>query len=273
MPDELDTVPIGGLRARLAANTPVLGMWAIVPSPGLVEIAAASGLDFVILDCEHGNWVGESLENGIRACHAAKRTDGKRCAAFVRVAGCHPEPIQTALDLGADGIIVPRVDSFEAAQQVLQFMRYAPDGSRGFNPFTRGNGYGTTANATEAASQSVVSCLIIENRAAWDALPEILGLPDLDVVYLGVYDMSVELGVPGEIDHPEVMRFVHEATAQIVQAGKTVGLLVHDIGPPAEKFLTAGVRFFVLSVDSFLFGRIIRQAVGLFEQAGKGIVS
>ena len=120
------------LRAKLAAGRTLAGIWSVIPSAPLVGTLAASGFDFVILDAEHGGYDFGSLDAAITACE-----DGG-ASPLVRSPGADAFFIQRALDLGADGVVVPQVADEAAAARAVAMMHYAPLGTRGYNPFTRG---------------------------------------------------------------------------------------------------------------------------------------
>jgi 4-hydroxy-2-oxoheptanedioate aldolase len=238
---------------KLASGQPVLGIWSIINSPMVSEIAASSGLDFQILDMEHGVFDVASLDHSIRACESAG------CSPLVRVAGLQPAAIQTCLDLGAHGIIVPQVKDHRSAAEVVMATRYSPGGIRGFNPFTRAGGYAGVINDTTPKLKDGfgLTSIIVENRSAYDDLDRILEVPGLDLVYLGVYDMSVALGCAGDTKHPAISRFVESSIPRIRKASKAAGLMVTDLRE-LPKYLDLGANFIVYGVDSF----IIREAMG-----------
>lgn len=172
----------------------------------------------------------------------------------------NPFSVQSALDAGAVGVIVPQIANYEAACAAVEMIRYAPRGVRGFNPFTRAARYGRGGGGTD--DESVLAGLIIENKTAFDDLERIVSIPELDIVYLGVYDMSVALGCAGDVHHPEVIAFVEAAIPVILEGGKTVGLMIHDTNAILY-YAALGVRFFVYSVDTIVIGRSFeRLAVG-----------
>jgi len=250
------------VREKIASGQPVLGIWSIINSPMVSEIAASSGLDFQILDMEHGVYDTGVLSASILACESVG------CSPLVRVAGLLPTAIQTCLDLGAHGIIVPQVKDHQTAEEVVKATRYSPAGTRGFNPFTRSGSYsGVISNETPKLKDGFgLTSIIIENRSAYDDLDRILAVPGLDMVYLGVYDMSVALGCSGDTGHPSVSRFVESAIPRIRKAGKVAGMMVTDLGR-MPKYLDLGANFMVYSVDSFIIREAMAAAVSGFSRA------
>ncbi len=239
------------LRQKLAAKTPVVGIWSLIPSPTLAEIVGQAGMDFQILDCEHGFYDLPALESSIRASEAAG------CAPLVRMSGPSPAAIQSVLDLGAQGIVMPQLKSAEAARDFLRSLRFGPEGTRGLNPFTRAGGYGQV----KMPEDSALSGVLLENRELYEHLDELLALPSLDFVYLGVYDMSAALGVAGEVDHPAVTAFVADAILRAHRAGKTVAVMAKTEAEVAW-FLEMGAGMIVYAVDTYVISRALREAVG-----------
>ena len=248
------------LKEKLAKNQPILGIWSIIPSPILTEVMGVSGLDFQILDMEHGAFDLTALDNSIRACEAAG------CSPLVRVPGVAPFLIQSVLDLGAHGIIVPQIPDEEAAVAAVRCMKYAPEGTRGYNPFTRAAAYKNPPNnqTGKLNNNFSFSSLIIESLSAVSALDKILEIPNLDMVYLGVYDMAVALGCQGNVMDPLVQQFVKESIPRIRKAGKAAGMMVMST-QDMEKALSLGANFLVYAVDTFVIHRTVREACNAFR--------
>lgn len=123
------------LKSMLKADQAVLGIWSIISWLSIIESFGVGGIDFVILDMEHGIYNPESLGSCIHA------DEGVGCAPLVRVPGIDVSAVQWALDLGAHGIVVPQVSDFSEAIKAVEIIKYPPVGSRGYNLFTRAGGY------------------------------------------------------------------------------------------------------------------------------------
>lgn len=239
------------LKAKLASGQPVLGVWNVIAAPTVTEIFAMAGFDFGILDMEHGPFDLQALEAGVRACEAGGG------APLVRVPGVFPHLVQSALDVGAHGVVFPQIRSAADGRAAAAAARLPPHGTRGYNPFTRAGAYGGRPSGPDSrfAPDFPLTCLIVENLEATADLDAILAIPELDVVYLGVYDMSVALGHPGDTSAPAVVRFVEETAKRALAAGKHVGVMVKTPDEMARA-LDLGAGFLVYGVDSL----IIRQA-------------
>lgn len=249
------------LKAKLQTGQPVFGVWSILNAPAVTEIFATAGLDFQILDMEHGVYDMASLDAGVRAC------EGAGCAPLVRVPGLNPSAIQSCLDLGAYGVVVPQVAGEGEARRAVEACKFPPHGTRGFNPFTRAGNYGADIGGPSRKVDNAfgLTVVIVENLASYQELDRILEIPDLDVVYLGVYDMSAALGCMGEMSHPAVRTFVEDAAARTLKAGKAVGVMA---GKPEDiaYYLGLGARFIVYGVDSHVIYKAVRDGMASFQQ-------
>lgn len=178
------------LRARLHAREPMLhGVFLGIASPMVVEIACAAGPDFVCIDCEHGVIGPETLENMLRAASSVP--------ALVRVPGAEGPWIGQALDMGAAGVLVPRVSSVADARIAVAAARFPPEGVRGLGP-GRAAGYGRTIadHLVEARSETLVA-LQIETVGALDDLAAILAVPGVDLAFVGPADLGLGLKAAG----------------------------------------------------------------------------
>lgn len=229
------------------------GIWRILPSPALTELLAQAGLDFQILDCEHGSYDYQSLLMDIVAC------DLHRCRALVRVGGLDAVAVQRCLDLGAGGIVFPQLSTPGEFARAAAMMDYAPAGTRGFNPFVRAGDYGVPRAL--AARETRAWCVpIIETLAAVESVPEVLQLPRVDLIYIGSYDLSAQLGFPGDMNHPRLQVIIERILELCGQAGKPVGVmaLTEEAG---EAWRRRGVRALVHGVESHRFKQAIAAVV------------
>lgn len=246
-------------RSRLAEGKPVAGLWSLLPHAALNEMIGLAGFHFQILDMEHGPYDFGSLDTSIRACEVAG------VSPWVRIDGLNSVSTQRALDLGAHGILFPQVRNYDEAKQAAAFAKYPPRGVRGFNPFTRVSDYTLRgARDNRNADGFATVGILVENLTAWKDLPKILEIPDIDVVYLGAYDMSVALGAPGDMAHPELRRFLHESIPQIRAAGKAAGVMAKTKEECAD-FVARGANVIVSGVDTLLIGHALKGAVADFQ--------
>jgi 4-hydroxy-2-oxoheptanedioate aldolase len=238
------------LRQALAAKTVLYGTWVQTPSPEVVEILGWSGWDFVILDMEHGPYGPETVLHLIRAAEAGGTT------AFVRVPLSAPGQVGKVLDLGAAGIVSPGVTSAEAAAGAVSLTRFPPRGSRGSSPSTRQLHYSAIPFASLTADDSPQPLIVlqVEARLATSDLGSILAIEGLDVVFIGPYDLSTSLGLPGQFDHPKVREAISEIVDRAGERGVAVGIWVPD-AQAAHFWVDHGVRFVTVSNNELmLFG-------------------
>jgi len=250
------------LKTKLSRGQPIFGIWSIIPSPIAIEIFGLAGMDFQILDMEHGVFDLQALDAGIRACEAVD------CSPLVRVPGVAPFVIQSVMDLGAHGIVVPQVMDEDAARAAVHCMKYAPEGTRGYNPFTRAALYSNppTNETGKLNNRFGFSSVIIESEGAFKALDKILNIPDLDMIYVGIYDLAVALGCKGDTHNLRVVNLVEASVRRIRKAGKAAGMMVKT-QQEMEKALQLGANVLVFAVDTFLIHRAALEAVGLFRGA------
>lgn len=245
------------LKDKLQQGKTVMGTWSVIASPTVAEVLALAGLDFLIIDMEHGPTGLETAENMVRAAGL------HRCAPLVRVPGVDEAMILRALDIGAWGIVVPQIQSAEQARAVIRYAKYPPDGERGHSPFTRAGGFTHRDSAARMVwlNEQIFIGLLVEGMEGIAALPDILLLRDqIDLIYIGVYDLAKAIGHPGEIQHPEVIQAIQDCAQSIMAAGVTMGVLINDTAAlPALWDL--GVRFFAYQNDTGLLFEAVERAV------------
>jgi 2-keto-3-deoxy-L-rhamnonate aldolase RhmA len=247
------------LREALANKQVVFGTWVQTPSPEVVEILGWSGWDFVILDLEHGPYGAETLPQLIRAAEASG------IAPFVRVPLEAPEQVGKALDLGATGIVTPGVTSAEAGAERIRATRFPPLGTRSAALSTRQLHYSGLpfAELVKPGSPQPISVLQIEARLATSDLGSILGVQGVDVIFIGTYDLSTSLGLPGQFDHPTVRAAISEIVGRAAGSGIAVGLWVPD-ADSAKFWVGQGARFVTVANNELMLFRAasaLRQSV------------
>jgi len=219
-------------------NQPNNGIWRILPSPVVTEMLAQCGIDFQILDCEHGNYDQQTLLADLMAC------DIHGCAGYIRVSGTDKVEVQRCLDLGAKGIVFPGLQGLSDFERVAAWMDYAPTGNRGLNPFVRASSYGIQS-AAKVNSTSPLFIPIIETLEAVEQLDEILSISRIDLVYLGTYDLSAQLGCAGEMTNPKLVETIDRILRQCRKhhkASSTMALSPELAGALREKGVTAIVH-------------------------------
>lgn len=240
----------------------VIGTWCEIPSAYSADVIARAGMDFIIIDMEHGVMSLETAQNMVMAAHCAK------CVSFIRVPSIDESCILKALDTGVDGLIIPHVESVEDVRKIVDYSKFAPEGNRGFNPFIKAGNYGNIAkDYFSAENRRTMLGVILEGREAIENVGEIASSPHVDICYIGQYDISVALGCPGDIGNKKVIDAIEKAAKIINKHGKMAGCMVHEV-KEAEKMKEMGIRFIVYSVDTAVLGGTYRRFYG--EVEGKG---
>ncbi|MBI4184838.1 MAG: hypothetical protein HY521_12675 [Proteobacteria bacterium] len=240
------------LKARLKARRPVFGTWSHIPSLQTVEVIGAAGLDFIVFDMEHGPHSFTEMP----ALYCAAERSG--LVPITRVPSAGNSNILRTLDSGARGVIVPHVDSLESARLSLAAMRYGDSSeNRGVATLTRASMFDYRNEKAHLAGQNelVLSVLLIEDKGGLAALDDICRLPGLDVVFLGIYDLSQSLGMRGGFDHPRFREAFEGAVARVLGHGVAVGCYAADAAG-ARALVERGITFVTVSVD----GAVLRRA-------------
>lgn len=224
-----------------------IGIFAKSLDPAFIEIAGRSGLDFVIIDMEHGPVDIARVHDHVRALALTP------AQSFVRVPKLDPSLIGAALDSGADGILVPNIQNAEQARQAVNAARFHPEGSRGVCRFVRAAEFGRLPGTDyfPKANRAVLACQI-EGKQAVDRLDEILAVKGIDIVFIGPYDLSQSLGCPGEVDSPPVLEMVSQIARRASEKSMRVAAF-SDNSKLTQTLRDCGVTMIACSVDLEIF--------------------
>lgn len=222
----------------------VLGTWCDIPSSALANVVARAGLDFLIIDMEHGAMSYETALNMIMAA------ESENCSALIRVPRLDESNILRALDLGGSGIIVPHVECKEDCDLIVKYSKYFPLGERGYNPYIRAGSYhNNSLSELDQSNKEKVIAIIVEGKKAIENFDEILLNQSIDIIYIGIYDLSMSLGLPGEVTNPIVLNTMEDLLIRINNSGKIAGCMVHN-KEDIRKYKDLGVLFQVYKVDT-----------------------
>lgn len=208
------------MKEKLKAGEPVFGVSVMIPSPQIVEMVAAAGFDWVLLDCEHGTLTLESVELMAMAAEASGIT------AIARPVTRSAEHILQVLDRGVMGVQVPHVNTAAEAREVLAAVKYHPVGKRGLAAGTRSAVYdsiGTLADYVKAANDATLIAIQLEDKEAIDNIDELLKVDDIDVFFIGPSDLSQSMGHPGNPKAPPVAQAIESSFRKMVAARRTPG--------------------------------------------------
>jgi 4-hydroxy-2-oxoheptanedioate aldolase len=253
VPQAIHSVPtIRALKSRLRGGETLFGSLVSMPSPQLVQLLAGAGLDWLLIDLEHGAISVETAQSMIAATAVAP------CTPLVRIAWTVPWLAKPLLDGGAMGVVFPMVRSAEEARAAVSACRYAPDGDRGWGPFYAPSRWGLAPfDYTKAANDAVTVVLLIEHVDAVDHIDAILGVPGIDVAIIAPFDLSVSLGKPGAFDDPVFKSTVERAERAIHGSPAVLG----GVAPTPERakeLVGRGYRFVMLGYDTLIVDRAMR---------------
>ncbi|MCA0446063.1 MAG: hypothetical protein LCH54_07510 [Bacteroidetes bacterium] len=250
------------IKEKLAAGKSVIGTWAMIPSPETADILASSGLDFIIIDAEHGPISFETAQRMVMAC------ESKGCSPIMRVGGILEADILKALDIGVHGIQIPNVNSADDVKKIIHFSKYPPSGNRGFSPFTRAGNYSihSSKDQTIIANDNTLIAINIEGKEAIESIDEILAIKELDILFIGLFDLSKALGIPGQIDHPMLTDYLITLVYKINKAGKVAGTITTS-DKNISKFLGMGMRYIVHLVDCEMLRNSYTEMVNHFNSS------
>jgi 4-hydroxy-2-oxoheptanedioate aldolase len=243
---------INPVKDRLAAGGAAFGTLVSMPSPQLVQLVAAAGFDWVLIDLEHGAISVETAQAMIAASAVGP------CVPLVRVAWTVPWLAKPLLDGGALGVVWPMVRTAGEAREAVAACRYAPAGERGWGPFFAPARWGKAPfDYTAAADDAVLVAVLIEHVDAVTAIDEILAVPGLDVAVIAPFDLSVSLGKPGAFDDPPFVAAVERAERAIRASSVTLG----GVAPTPERaraLVGRGYRFIMCAYDVLIVDRALR---------------
>jgi 4-hydroxy-2-oxoheptanedioate aldolase len=215
--------PGAALRRRILAGETLFGVWASLGSPGSAELLGRAGYDWVVVDMEHGYTTESELLAHLTAI------EGSGSIALVRPQSGERLRIGRALDAGAAGIVVPRLDTADQVREAVTFLRYPPSGQRGVALLTRGARLGTVNHAGVAAlNDDIVGIVQIESPSALEAAEDFAAIDGVDVLFVGPADLSHSLGIPGQFVNPTYQDALKKVVAACRAHGKAPGILLYD---------------------------------------------
>ena len=240
-------------RARVRSDEPTLGTFVNLGSVLAAETCALAGFDWLLVDLEHGGGgedalVGQILAAGIHQVPVIVRVESAERIRSGRV-----------LDLGAAGVMFPRLDSADEVATAVRHLRYPPEGDRGVATYNRACAFGMRPDSVDTANDKVVGIVQIESLGALAEVEAIADIPGVDVLFVGPADLSHALGVPGMFAAPEFSA----ALAAVVCAARSAGISAGILAPDRDRALEcveAGFTFLAISSDSALLAAAARAA-------------
>jgi len=251
------------LKQKLENGRAVLGTWNTLGSPLVTEVLAQGGLDFQIIDLEHGPFNLDQVHLQVSACE-----NTSACTPLVRVPANEEWMVLQALDQGAHGVVVPHIPNGEAARDLVSSVKYHPLGGRGFTPISKAGGFTNrdASNYVKRANSSTVTVIIIESTEGLERLEDVVAEDGVDIIYFGAYDLSQVLGYPGDVRHPEVVKAIEKGVRVVSSAGKWAGGFVPQSKDDIKWLLDMGMRFITYQVDSNVLHAHVSDVSEWFDQ-------
>ncbi|MEA2021915.1 MAG: aldolase/citrate lyase family protein [Candidatus Caldatribacteriota bacterium] len=245
------------LKKILKEGKNVFGPFMKFTDPAAVEIMGFAGFDFVIIDAEHGPISMQSAQNMIRSAETANITP------IIRVSSNDEALILRALDIGAQGIEIPQINSKSQAIKAVKSVKYSPQGERGVCRYVRASNYSSMDKFKyfKSANEETMIIAHIEGIEGINNLDEILSVPGIDVIFIGPYDLSQSLGIPGQVNNSLVVEKMKEVVVKCKQNKIAVGTFADDI-KTAKSWVSLGVQYMAFSVD-----------IGILYEISKTIVN
>jgi 4-hydroxy-2-oxoheptanedioate aldolase len=232
---------VNKFKQALKAGKPQIGIWSSLSSNIVAEILAHSGFDWVLLDTEHSPNELPMVQSQLHAMQ------GGTANPVVRVPWNDMVMIKRYLDIGAQTLLLPYVQSVEEAQNAIRYTRYPQQGVRGVAGATRAAGYGRTKDYLKRAHEQLCVLVQVETRKAMASIDAIAAVDGVDGVFIGPNDLSADMGYLGNWQHPEVWKVMEEAAKKIRKAGKAPGILVGEAD--GQRCLDMGYLFVAVGSD------------------------
>ena len=225
----------------------VYGVFAKTNDPYFIRALGKSGFDFVILDNEHG-------PNSVRDTYPLIMTSfATGMYPIVRVGKLIDIMIQRILDLGPAGVQIPQIQCKEDAENVRKFTKFHPKGKRGVCRFVSAADCGLMDKSVYFSEKSEAAVVIhIEGKEGIDQFDEIVKVEDINVIFIGPYDLSQSLGVPGQVDNPTVTAEIKKLIERCKEHNKYIGTFADDV-ETAKRYRDLGVKYIGISVDVGIF--------------------
>lgn len=246
------------LKADLKAGKTCYGAFVTAPCPEVVEVLAIAGFDFVIIDTEHTATGIETTVDMMRAAEAFGMTP------IVRVPDDTPKAMSRYQDIGAYGVQVPMVHTADQAREIVKAMKYIPEGIRGMSG-GRGTAWGRIENYRRVSNEETLIAVMCESKESVDNIKEIVSVPGVDAVFIGAYDLSQSLGVPGQTTH----EFVEEAVQKVLDACLEADIIPGIVSPDvnlARRRAAQGFRYITILDDMAFFMDCVENRLKLVKE-------
>ena len=260
-------MPINPIVTALREGRPVIGTMLIQErAPAIIQLFAEFGLEYVFIDMEHGPYNLETAADLIQVARLAGITP------LVRVGEVQYTLYSRVLDAGAQGIMTPRVETVEQVRDVIRYTRYPPLGERGLS---RLSGHANYADFdvpafVREANDNLLNIIQIESITAVNRIEELISVPGVGGVIVGMDDLSLSLGVPGDTRHPSCEAALERIVAACQAAGMPWGLHIPDV-ERLEKWMRRGMLLCTFSADVWMLQGVLRDAMPRLRASAAGL--
>ena len=230
-------------KAGLKARQRQLGIWNTIGGNTVPELLGGSGFDWILVDCEHAAIETVEVLPALQAIGQNPTT-----SAVVRVAANDPILFKRVLDMGAQTLMVPYVQTAEEAAAAVHAMRYGPNGMRGMAGMTRATRYGRVEDYFNKAEEDLCLIVQIETLEGLQNLDAIAQTDGVDAIFIGPADLSASMGLRGQLTHPDVDKAITDALKKLADMDVPVGVMALDPAV-AERYLVCGASFVAVAVD------------------------
>jgi len=230
------------LPQLLANDKLALGLWCSLVSANAVETLTTVSYEWFLLDMEHTTASLNDIVDQLRVL------DASSSAGVVRPPCSDMVFIKRLLDAGVKNLLFPNIQSVQEATQIIKATRYAPHGIRGVSVAGRAAEYGAQADYLKNASKEIVIGIQLETKKALNLIPELASLPEISILFFGPGDLSADMELLGQPDHPEVRKAVISSIKETVSHNKTAGVLAPNLDA-ANAYIAAGARFVAIGSD------------------------
>lgn len=257
---------INRFKQALLQGTPQIGLWLGLANSYSAELLAGAGFHWLLIDGEHAP---NDLRTVLAQLQAIAPYDSQP---VVRPACNDPVLIKQLLDVGAQTLLLPMIQSAEEARAAVRACHYPPQGIRGVgSALARASRWNREADYLKRAGEQICTLVQIETRKGIEALPAILAVEGIDGVFIGPADLSADMGFAGNPRHPEVQAAIVAAIGTIRAAGKAPGILMAD-ETLARQYLALGALFVAVGVDTTLLARTAESLAATFIRPQPGAV-
>ena len=233
------------LIQRIKSKSFVFGTWCMLPSDFTIDVISKTGVDFVVIDMEHGTMSWETTERMVRA------SECNNTFPIIRVSDDKEQTILHALETNAKNILVPHISTKKQAEKVVLSTKYNPSGNRGLSPYTRCHKYdhiGLEKSLEKANNETFVG-ILVEGKDGLKNLSDICNIEQLDMIYLGIYDIAQSLNLSGDITNPKCIEALKGSLKVIHKSGKFAGTFTRSI-EDAKNLKKLGFEFIAYLADS-----------------------